>query len=127
MNDKSHSGSLFYLMQLSPLFTHSGNNIAITPSLEGKSSIVLFLSISCFRRSEKPSHNLSYVIVEASNELDISNLVPNIKNDTPSTFEKSRIYNQNKNTGQLELAPNAQQIYNNYKKSIQLKGIQWKN
>lgn len=45
----------------------------------------------------------------------------------PTTFEKSRIYNQNKETGQFEMTTPALNIFNNYKKSIQNKGIQWKD
>lgn len=49
------------------------------------------------------------------------------KRTDPTTFEKSRIYNQNKETGQFEMTIPALNIFNNYKKSIQNKGIQWKD
>ncbi len=52
-------------------------------------------------------------------------LGPNVKNDSPSTFERSRIYNENKETKQFELTPQALQIFNDYKKSIQNQGIKW--
>ncbi len=48
-------------------------------------------------------------------------------NNDPSLFEKSRIYNKNKETGQFEMTTAALQIFNNYKKSIQQIGIQWKD
>ena len=44
-----------------------------------------------------------------------------------TTFQKSRIYDQNKNTGQFEMTTQALNIFNNYKKSLQHKGIQWKD
>ncbi|MDN3706032.1 hypothetical protein QW060_02675 [Myroides ceti] len=50
---------------------------------------------------------------------------PKIKSNEPSIFEQSRIYNEDPKTGQFELTVPALNIYNNYKKSFQNKGIQW--
>ncbi len=48
-------------------------------------------------------------------------------NNDSSLFEKSRIYNKNKETGQFEMTTPGLQIFNNYKKSTQQKGIKWKD